>query len=271
MPNEDVALTRILAVGDVVGRPGRESFRKLYPVIRSREEIDFCIVNAENAAGGSGITPSAADELLGSGADVLTSGDHVWRKREVAELFGTERRLLRPANFPPGAPGRGSLVAGLPGGGKIAVISLLGRVFMEPVDCPFRALESELALLAGKADVIVVDFHAEATSEKAALARHFAGRVSAVVGTHTHVPTADERILSGGTGFITDIGMCGSLDSILGRDPSPVIERLRTCRPIRFPVCSVDPGLQGVILECDRKSGRTVALRRLELRLEEEF
>ncbi|HOO76984.1 MAG TPA: TIGR00282 family metallophosphoesterase [bacterium] len=249
---------RVLVVGDVVGGPGRAAFAELYPRIREERGVEFCIVNAENAAGGSGLTVDTAEELLRAGADVLTSGDHIWRREEAVELLNGNPKVLRPLNFPPGAPGRGSRVSPLPGGGEIAVVSLLGRVFMAPMDCPFRHLEGEVNVLSRRTRLIVVDFHAEATSEKAALARHFDGRVSAVVGTHTHVPTADARILAGKTAFISDIGMCGSLDSILGREPRAVITAFLTGRPVRFPVAAADPGLQGVLLELDRESGHAL-------------
>jgi metallophosphoesterase (TIGR00282 family) len=264
MPSEaSAAPVRILFVGDTVGRPGREAFGAVYPRLRERERIEFCVVNAENAAGGSGITPAAAEELFRAGADVLTSGDHVWRNKEILGLLRDNPRVLRPANYPPPAPGRGSVVLPLPQGGEIAVVSLLGRVFLSPLDCPFRVLEQELEALARRTPLILVDFHAEATSEKAALGRHFAGRVSAVLGTHTHVPTADEQVLSGGTAFITDAGMCGSLDSILGREPKAVIARLLSSRPAVLAVAAAAPGLQGVIVELDRSSGRALSIRRL--------
>lgn len=254
---------KILFVGDVVGRPGREAFARLYPAIREREGIGFCVVNAENSAGGSGITAEAAEDLFRAGADVLTSGDHVWRNRKILEIIDRETRLLRPANYPPGAPGRGAGVFAGPGGVRIGVVNLLGRVFLRPLDCPFRRLEEEIRLFERSTRVILVDVHAEATSEKAALARYVDGRVSAVLGTHTHVPTADERILPGGTAFLTDVGMTGAPDSILGRKVEPVLRSFLTGLPAVFEIASAPVEVQGAIVEVDPESGRAVAIRRL--------
>ncbi len=254
---------RILFVGDVVGRPGREAFARLYPAIREREGIAFCVVNAENAAGGSGITAEAAEDLFRAGADVLTSGDHVWRNRKILEIIDREARLLRPANYPPGAPGRGAGVFTGAGGVRIGVINLLGRVFLQPLDCPFRRLDEEVRLLERSARVILVDLHAEATSEKAALARYADGRVSAVLGTHTHVPTADERILPRGTAFLTDVGMTGAPDSILGRKVEPVLRSFLTGLPSVFEIESAPVEVQGAVVEIDPESGRAAAIRRL--------
>jgi hypothetical protein len=257
------SLVRILFVGDVVGRPGREAFSRLFPVIRKREAIDFCVVNAENAAGGSGITAEAAEDLLQAGANVLTAGDHVWRNRKILEVIDREERLLRPANYPPGAPGRGSGVFPGPNGIRIGVINLLGRVFLKPLDCPFRRLDEELRLLERSARVILVDIHAEATSEKAALARYADGRVSAVVGTHTHVPTADERILPRGTAFLTDVGMTGSIDSILGRKTEPVLKSFLSGLPAVFEIESSAVEIQCAVVEVDPETGKAVSIRRL--------
>jgi hypothetical protein len=260
------SLLRILFVGDVVGKPGREAFVRLYPIIKKREGIGFCVVNAENAAGGSGITGETADELLSAGADVLTSGDHVWRNREILPLIAREPRVLRPANFPPGAPGRGSGSFPGPDGLKIGVINLLGRVFLAPLDCPFRRLEEEIRLLGRDCRVILVDIHAEATSEKGALARFCDGRVSAVIGTHTHVPTADERILPGGTAFLTDAGMTGPVDSILGRKVEAILKHFLTGLPAVFEIAGGEVRLQGALVEIDPSNGHALSIRRIEER-----
>ncbi len=254
---------RILFVGDVVGKPGRKAFAAAYPALRDREEIDFCVVNAENVAGGSGLTEKTAAKLLAAGADVLTMGDHVWRNREIFSVIDRERRVLRPANFPPGAPGKGSGVFTDRSGRKVGVINLLGRVFMDPLDCPFRSLGVELEKLSSQTKVIVVDFHAEATSEKLALAYHCDGLVSALIGTHTHIPTADERILPRGTAYITDLGMTGGFDSILGREIEPVVKRFLHGVPVAFPVCRDNPLVQGAIVEIDPKTGKALKIRRV--------
>lgn len=261
---------KILMVGDVVGKPGREAFIHLYPRLKRKESIDFCVVNAENAAGGSGVDEKTVAELLAAGADVLTSGDHIWRRREVLSLIDKESRLLRPANYPPGAPGRGSGLFPAPMGLKIGVINLLGRVFMEALDCPFRKLSAELEIISRQTNIIVVDFHAEATSEKRALAHYSDGRLSALIGTHTHIPTADEQVLPGGTAYITDAGMTGGLDSTIGVEAKPVIKRFLTGLPVRFSVSNKDVHLQGVVVEVDPQSGRALSIRRVKEPLKEE-
>jgi len=254
---------RILFVGDVVGRPGRQAFSGLYPALRERERIDFCLVNAENAAAGSGITGKAAGQLLAGGADALTLGDHVWRKKEIFSIIGEERRIIRPANFPPGSPGRGSGIFITSAGIKIGVINILGRVFMNPIDCPFRQCDREIEVLSRDTRIIVVDFHAEATSEKVAMGYYCDGRISALIGTHTHIPTADERILAGGTAYITDIGMTAASGSILGREIEPVLKNFITRLPAPFSVSGTRPVLQGVIIEVDTATGKSVSIRRI--------
>lgn len=254
---------RILFVGDVVGKPGRRAFQALFPFIKKRDGIDFCVVNAENAAGGSGINEKSLAFLLAAGADVVTTGDHIWRDRGVMDVVDKERRLLRPANLSPEAPGRGADVFPGPRGLRVGVANLLGRVFMEPAECPFRAAASEVSRLKTRAPLILVDFHAEATSEKEAMGRYLDGRVTAVIGTHTHVPTADERILPKGTAYITDIGMTGSWDSILGREVEPVVHRFVTGLPRFFAVAKGNPVLQGVVVEAEINSGRALGIRRI--------
>jgi len=251
-------------VGDVVGKPGRKVLGDILPRLREREKLDFCVVNGENAAGGSGFNEKTVTELLACGADVITAGDHIWRNKDVFPVLARERRLLRPANFPPGAPGKGSGVFAGPEGIKIGVINLLGRVFLSPLDCPFRGLDRELDLLPSSCRIILVDFHAEATSEKRALTAYADGRVAAVAGTHTHIPTADERITGSGTAAITDLGMTGSLDSILGREVKPVIQSFLTGLPHRFAVAAGNPHLQGALIEIDAAAGRAVSIRRVD-------
>ncbi|MFZ2356421.1 MAG: TIGR00282 family metallophosphoesterase, partial [Candidatus Omnitrophota bacterium] len=218
----------ILFIGDIVGLPGREAVKGLLPVLKKEFCLDFVIANAENAAGGSGITPRIAAELFDSGVCVLTSGDHIWKKREILEIINDDSRILRPINFPQGAPGRGSGVFKTNDGQKIAVVNVQGRVFMEALDCPFKTVRQEIDSLSKEAKIIIVDIHAEATSEKVALGWYLDGKVSAVLGTHTHIQTADEKILPQGTAFISDVGMTGPFDSVIGRRIEDVLERFLT-------------------------------------------
>lgn len=224
---------RILFIGDVCGRAGRRAVASLLPSLVERHAVDFTIANAENAAGGIGVTAKTAEELLGLGIDVLTTGNHIWHNREALSLVETCGRILRPANFPPGTPGRGSAVFETESGRSVGVLNLQGRVFMDDLDCPFRVGDSRLETLEGL-DAVVVDMHAEATAEKQALAWHMAGRASAVLGTHTHVQTADERVLRGHTAYITDVGMTGPVDSVIGMKLESSIRRFRTQLPHRF-------------------------------------
>jgi len=254
---------KILFVGDVVGKPGRKAFAGIYPGLKEREGIDFCMVNAENAAAGSGITGKVVGQLLLAGADVLTSGDHIWRKKEIFDIINSERRLIRPANFPPGAPGRGSGIFTTSAGIKIGVINLLGRVFMNPIDCPFRQCDREIEELSRETRIIIADFHAEATSEKVAMGYYCDGRISALIGTHTHIPTADERIMPGGMAYITDIGMTAASRSILGREVEPVLKNFTTRLPYYFEVSGESPVLQGVIVEIDTVTGSAVSIKRV--------
>jgi len=260
----------LLFIGDVVGRPGREGVAKLLPGLRRQHHIAFTIANAENSAGGMGVTADTADQLLSAGVDVLTTGNHVWRRREALPFLDQEPRLLRPANYPPGAPGRGAGLFVTADNHPVAVLNLLGRTFMGLADCPFRAADREIELLRGKTSVIVVDMHAEATSEKLAMGWCLDGRVSAVIGTHTHVQTADERLLPQGTAYITDVGMTGPRDSILGVRHEAVISRFFTGLPGRFEVADGPVVLSGVVVEIDFDTGRANSIRRvLQLATEE--
>ncbi len=256
---------RILFVGDVVGSPGRKAVRNLVPRLVETREIHLVVVNAENAAGGAGTNAETASDLLGAGADALTGGNHTWRHRDVAALVDRDRRVLRPINYPPGTPGAGSGCFRARNGVEVGVISALGRVFMTPVENPFTMVADEVARLRRQTPVVVVDFHAEATSEKRAMAHHLDGKASAVVGTHTHVQTADEQILPEGTAFLTDLGMTGPHDSILGVRKEPVLERFLTLRPTAFSVAKRDVRLCGAIVDVDAATGKALAIERLAL------
>ncbi|MFH0935851.1 MAG: TIGR00282 family metallophosphoesterase [Candidatus Omnitrophota bacterium] len=258
---------KILFIGDIVGSPGREAVRKLLPVLQNEHNLDFVVANAENVAGGSGITRSVADELFGYGVDVLTSGDHIWKKREIFDFIEEERRILRPVNFPPGAPGYGYAVFSLKNGLKAGVINVNGRVFMEPLECPFRTTRQAQEALSSQVKVIIVDMHAEATSEKIALGWYLDGRVSAVIGTHTHVQTADERILPAGTAYLTDAGMAGPFDSVIGRKIEDVLARFLSCIPHRFEVAQDNIQLQGALLDIDEKTGKANSIVRIQKKL----
>ncbi len=255
---------KILFIGDVVGKPGRRAVRELLPGIVEEHRIDFVIANCENAAAGFGVTPEIVEELYAAHIDVLTSGNHIWDKREVMAFVDDCESLLRPANYPEGAPGRGSLVMPSPGGIPIGVINLAGRVFMRPLDCPFRTAEREIEKLKKKTKIIIVDMHAEATSEKIAMGWYLDGRVTAVMGTHTHVQTADERILPGGTGYITDVGMTGPFDSVIGIKKDAILQRFLLQIPNKFDVAKGDVRLQGVTVDIDVE-GRAVAMARLNV------
>jgi metallophosphoesterase (TIGR00282 family) len=257
---------RILIIGDVNGRPGRRMVRSELPRLIAGRSIDFSIANVENAADGFGITPELADELFECGLDCMTSGNHIWDKREILEYLPAEPRLLRPANYPDGAPGAGVYIGASPSGVPIAVVNIMGRVFMPPCDDPFQCADRTLERIGGRARIVIVDMHAEATSEKMAIGWHLDGRVSAVVGTHTHVQTADETILPGGTAYITDLGMTGPYDSVIGIEKDLVLRKFRTGLPVRFATASRDPRLCGVILEVDPSTGRSTAIERLQLR-----
>ncbi len=256
---------RILLIGDIVGKPGRKIVVRAAPLLKRKEGLDLIVANAENIAGGSGITRATYQELVDAGVDCVTLGDHIYRRREIAEVLTTDPRIVKPANFPPEAPGRPWTIVTAAGGGKVAVISLLGRVFMRPVDCPWHAADRVLDEIPDEIDVILVDFHAEATSDKQLMGRYLDGRVTAVLGTHTHVATADEQILPGGTAFQCDVGMTGPHDSILGRRVDRVLETTRTFYPTQFEVATDDVRLCGTIVELDSQTGRATGIRRLSL------
>ncbi len=255
---------KLLFIGDIVGKPGRRAVKQLLPPLRLRHSIDMIIANCENAAGGFGVTRDVIDELFDQSIDVLTSGNHIWDKKEVTDFIDDYPRLLRPANYPEGTPGRGSVVTdSRESNTSMAVLNLEGRIFMRPLDCPFKAALKETAVLSRTAPVIIVDMHAEATSEKQALAWYLDGKVSAFIGTHTHVQTADERILPGGTAYITDAGMTGAFDSVLGVRKELALERFLTARPNKFEVARGDVRLQGVVIDIDEESGRSRSITRV--------
>ena len=259
---------RILFLGDVVGEPGRKAVIEQLPLLKQSENLDFCIVNGENSAGGKGITPKIAIDLLRAGAAVITTGDHVWDQQEIVDYFPTEPRLLRPINYPEGTPGAGSLVLET-AKGRVGVIQAQGRSFIQPpLENPYLAVEKEIERLhADGVRILVLDFHAETTSEKIAMGRMLDGKVSLVVGTHTHVQTADESIFPGGTGYLTDAGMCGPDESILGRSIESVVWRFKSGMPTRFPIAKGPVRLCGVIVEVDSESGACLDIKRLSLRL----
>ncbi|HET9833354.1 MAG TPA: TIGR00282 family metallophosphoesterase [Vicinamibacterales bacterium] len=254
---------RILFIGDIVGRPGRQLVKTGLAGLISRHAVDFVIANAENAAAGAGITREIGDELLDLGVEVMTSGNHVWDKREAFSYIGAEPRLLRPANYPSGAPGNGGYLARTRDGVSVGVINVMGRVFMTQLDDPFAVVQRELDALTQRTRIVFVDFHAEATSEKIAMGWHLDGKVTAVVGTHTHVQTADERILPKGTAYLTDVGMTGPHDSIIGVEVEPSLNRFLTGLPQRFEVASGNPRLNAVIIDADERTGRATDIERL--------
>jgi metallophosphoesterase (TIGR00282 family) len=256
---------RLLFIGDVVGPPGVVFLRKALPVLIAREGLDLVIANAENAANGSGLTPALYRRLREAGVDLVTLGDHIYKKADIIPTLEQDDRVCKPANFPPDAPGREFVVAPAKDGTPVAALCLLGRTFMRPVDCPFRAADRVLRQLDGQARCVVVDVHAEATADKYLLAHHLKGRVSAVLGTHTHVPTADEQVLPGGTAFISDVGMTGPYDSVLGRRVDRVLGTTTSFVPSAFDVATGDPRLAGAVVEIDGATGRAASIRRLML------
>ncbi|HET7624948.1 MAG TPA: TIGR00282 family metallophosphoesterase [Verrucomicrobiae bacterium] len=267
---------KLLFIGDIVGQPGRRAVRELVPKLRVARGIDFVIANGENSAGGSGITPKTAEEIFSAGVDVITSGDHLWDQKEVMELLQNEARFLRPLNYPPGTAGRGSGVFQVGPKSKvqspkseverfvsIAVLNVQGRTFMPPLENPFLMARSEIERLRQQTKIIFVDIHAEATSEKIAIARMLDGRASAVIGTHTHVQTADEHIFPGGTAYLSDAGFTGPHESVLGREIAPVIQRFLTNMPQRFEVAKERVMLQGALIEIDETTGKATGIQRV--------
>jgi 2',3'-cyclic-nucleotide 2'-phosphodiesterase len=258
---------KILFIGDIVGSPGREAVKGLLPQLQKEYKLDFVVANAENAAGGSGITAGIARDLFEAGVNVLTSGDHIWKKREIFEIIDKEDRILRPLNFPAGVPGRGACLFKAKNGASIGVVNVNGRVFMAALECPFKTTKQAVEELSKTTKIIIVDIHAEATSEKVALGWYLDGKVSGILGTHTHVQTADEKILPGGTAYITDVGMTGPLDSVIGRKVEDVLERFLTGVPVRFEVASENIQLQGAVLDIDDDTGKARSIIRVQRKL----
>jgi metallophosphoesterase (TIGR00282 family) len=257
---------RILLIGDIVGKPGVKMVTQSLPGLRQREGLDLVIANAENSADGSGIAPSIYKKLIAAGVDCITLGDHIYRRSEICTVLNDESNIVKPANYPPQAPGKAWAVVKSAAGVQVAVFSLMGRVFMRPVDCPFAAADRVLAEIPAEVKVRVLDLHAEATSDKQLMGRYLDGRVSAVLGTHTHVTTADEQILPGGTAFQCDVGMTGPHDSILGRRYDRVLETTITFQPTQFDVATGDVRLCGSIVDIEETTGRATAIRRLVVR-----
>jgi 2',3'-cyclic-nucleotide 2'-phosphodiesterase len=256
---------RILFIGDIVGQPGRRAVKQLVPKLRRRHDLDLVIANGENAAGGSGITISTAGEILDSGVDIITTGDHVWDHKEVLGLLQNEKRVLRPINYPPNTIGQGSTIFQADGRPPVAIVNVQGRTFMQDLENPFRCLQEELRRLRDITNIIFVDVHAEATSEKIAIGRFLDGQVSAVVGTHTHVQTADEQIFPGGTAFLCDAGFTGPHESVIGREIEPIIKRFITNLPQRFGVATGRVFLQGALLSIDPHTGRAQTIERVSI------
>ncbi|MFH1798906.1 MAG: TIGR00282 family metallophosphoesterase [Candidatus Omnitrophota bacterium] len=259
---------RILFIGDIVGKPGRDIVKKRLLAVREKEKIDIVIANGENAAGGSGITPKIVEELTEDGVDILTSGDHIWKKKEIYDFFKTTTNLIRPLNYPKGAPGEGFIVKQISQGGKIAVINLIGRVFMNALDCPFDRVRQEIEKIRRETPLIIVDMHAEATSEKVAMGWFLDGAVSAVIGTHTHIQTADEKILPGGTAYLTDCGMTGPYDSVIGREKSRILTGFLTKLPVRYEIAEGWIEMHGAIIEVDSKTGKALSIKRVQEKYE---
>jgi 2',3'-cyclic-nucleotide 2'-phosphodiesterase len=252
----------VMMVGDIVGAPGRHALARVVTILKGQGKVDVVIANAENAAGGQGLNPSLAADILSGGADVITLGDHTWDQRDLASYLEKEPRVIRPANFAPACPGRGYTTIDTPHG-KVSVMNIIGRVFMKSYDCPFRTADAILRKELAGEKMIFVDMHAEATSEKIALGRYLDGRVSALVGTHTHVQTSDEAILPKGTAYITDLGMTGGKDSVLGRDLESVTSTFLTGMPARFKISEKDVVLEGVIISVDPQTGRAGSIKRV--------
>jgi 2',3'-cyclic-nucleotide 2'-phosphodiesterase len=256
-------MLRLLFLGDIIGEPGRRAVIEMLPTLKSAWELDFVVVNGENVAAGRGITPKLAIDLLRCGAAVITTGDHVWDQKDIVSFIDTEPRLLRPINYPEGTPGGGSIVLET-AKGKVGVINVQGRTFMLPaLENPFRCVWDEVEQIRAQTPVILVDVHAETTSEKIALGRFLDGKVSVVAGTHTHVQTADDQIFPGGTAFICDAGMCGPTESVLGREIQPIVQRFYTSMPVNFPVAKGEVKLHGLMVDIDEESGRAMSVQRV--------
>jgi hypothetical protein len=262
-------VTSLLFIGDVVGRPGRELVRRAVPALVAHHEIDLVIANVENAAAGFGVTPDLADDFLQYGVHVMTGGNHTWDKKEIIPYFADHPCLLRPINMPAGTPGRGRYLARATNGVPVAVINAMGRVFMTAIDDPFRMLPEEIAAARKEAAIVFVDFHAEATSEKVAMGWHLDGKATAVVGTHTHVQTADERVLPNGTAYLTDVGMTGPHDGVIGVERTAIIQRFLTSLPQRFETATDNPRINGVIVKADEHTGRAVSIERVSLSVQQ--
>ena len=259
-------MLKILFIGDVIGNPGRLAVASLLPKLKEKYQINLTIANGENLAGGLGITPETANEIISSGVDVITTGNHVWDKKEILDYIGMDNRILRPANYPEGAPGNGFMFHRLriPRDVTVAVLNLSGCVFMQNLDSPFQVANKIVSMLRGTTKVIIVDFHAEATSEKIALGRYLDGQVSAVIGTHTHVQTADETIFPNGTAYITDAGMTGPKESIIGTKIDLIISKFRSQMPVKFEVPKGDVLFCAVLVEIDPNTGRAISIKRLQ-------
>lgn len=262
-------ILKIMLLGDVVGKPGRDACKSLVPLLRKNEELDLVVANIENLAGGSGINAACVDELFRCGIDVMTNGDHAFRKKEGEEIYRTNRKVIRPLNFPERVAGQGSVVIE-EAGVRVAVLNILGRVFMKPtLDCPFEKARLEVDRLRQEANIILIDFHAEASSEKVAFGWYLDGKVTAVAGTHTHVPTADEQILPKGTAYVTDLGMCGAHHSVIGREVADAIHMFTTQLPTHLRVAEDDPRISGIILEADAETGKAVSIRRIQEKVQD--
>jgi metallophosphoesterase (TIGR00282 family) len=259
---------KLLFIGDIFARPGRDLVRHGLDAIVAHHEIDFVIANGENAAGGSGLTREIGEQLLSHGVDVITSGNHIWDKKEIYDYLGVEARVLRPANYPD-APGRGGYVARARNGRSVGVVNVMGRVHMSTLDDPFRTAEREVAAMSERTRIIFVDFHAEVTSEKIAMGWFLDGKVTAVVGTHTHVQTADDRVLPGGTAYLTDVGMTGPHDGVIGVDKGAVLQRFLTGLPVRFESASGDPRLHAVVISANDETGRATRIERLSYSMDD--
>lgn len=256
---------KLLFIGDIIGKPGRDALSRELHRIVDRHRVDLVIANGENAAGGFGLTAETAQELFKCGVQMLTSGNHIWDKKDSLEYINREERIVRPANYPEGTPGRGATIARTPGGVKVGILNLEGRVFMNNLDCPFRCADREIAKLKEETPIVFVDFHAEATSEKVSLGWYLDGRASAVIGTHTHVQTADERILTAGTAYMTDAGMTGAFDSVIGVKKEEAIQKFITQRPSKFEVAKKDIRINAVVIEVDEKTGLSLSIERINV------